>query len=135
MNGEYVGIDKDNNLTSFDAALTWDYPVYTISKPSAQVQIGDIIKQGESFGKVIAKKADGSFSVLSFTGSTRNKKIIKDFILGSAVVTTVVNMFGDISNGNINPMMMMMMMGEDSDFEMKDLMMMQMMQMMQMARN
>ena len=128
VNGEYVGIDKDNNLTSFDAALTWDYPVYTISKPSAQVQIGDIIKQGESFGKVIAKKADGSFSVLSFTGSTRNKKIIKDFILGSAVVTTVVNMFGDISNGNINPMMMMMMMGEDSDFEMKDLMMLQMMQ-------
>ena len=24
VNGEYVGIDKDNNLTSFDAALTWD---------------------------------------------------------------------------------------------------------------
>ena len=87
----------------------------------------DTIKDGNTFGKVVAKKKDGSFSILSYTGSTRNKKVIKDFILNSSFVTVIVNMFSNFGGTGMNPMMMMMM-DENKDFNMKDMMMMQMMQ-------
>lgn len=125
--GEYIGIDQNNELISFNEQLCFDFPVYSINKPAAQIVEGDTIKDGNTFGKVVAKKKDGSFSILSYTGSTRNKKVIKDFILNSSFVTVIVNMFSNFGGTGMNPMMMMMM-DENKDFNMKDMMMMQMMQ-------
>ena len=126
INNEYVAIDANNNLVAFTKELCFDCPMYTINKPSDQVAVGDIIKDGNSYGKVIKKKEDGSLSVLSYSGTTKNRKAVKDFILNSAFATVVVNMFSQSTSGGFNPMMLMMM-DEDNNVDMKDMMMMQMM--------
>lgn len=125
-NGEYVAIDANNNLVSFTEELCFACPIYTINKPADQVLVGDIIKDGNTYGKVVKKKDDGSFSVLSYSGTTKNRKAVKDFILNSAFATVVVNMFSQGAAGGFNPMMLMMM-DDENNFDMKDMMMMQMM--------
>lgn len=122
---EYVGIDENNELISYPAEMCLDFPIYLIAKPYSQVEVGDIIKINRSYVKVLKKNPNKSFSCLTFSGYTQNKKEVKDFILGQAFVKTVVNMFGNMKTGGFNPMMLALANGE---MEAKDLLMMQMFQ-------
>lgn len=96
------------------------------SKPYAQVQVGDIVKLNNSFLKVLRKNDNGTLQCLSFSGYSSNRREIKDFMLGQALVRVVVNMFSGMTTGGFNPMMLALANNEDMD--MKDLMMIQMMQ-------
>lgn len=125
IGNEYVGIDNDNNLISYPEEMCMDVPVYVLTKPYAQVQVGDIVKINHSYAKVLKKNANGSLSCLSFSGYTQNKKEIKDFMLGQAFIKVVVNIFSNMQVNGFNPMMLVM---ADGNMDMKDLMMMQMMQ-------
>ena len=122
---EYVGIDKDNNLISYPKEMCMDMPVYLLTKPYSQVQIGDIVKINNSYAKVLKKNNNNSLSCLSFSGYTQNKKEIKDFILGQSFVKVVVNMFSNIQTNGFNPMMLAL---ADGNVDMKDFVLMQMMQ-------
>ena len=90
------------------------------------VPIGDIVKLNNSFLKVLRKNDNGTLQCLSFSGYSSNRREIKDFMLGQALVRVVVNMFSGMTTGGFNPMMLALANNEDMD--MKDLMMIQMMQ-------
>lgn len=123
---EYVGMKSDGTLTSYPREVLIDVPVYSINKPSAQVQIGDVIKNGpKSYGKVMMKNADGSLKILSYTGYTHNKQEVQDFLLGQAMTRVLVNMFNFDAAG-FNPFFFMLG-SEESEFDIKDLLMLQMM--------
>lgn len=105
VNGEYVGIDASNTLTSFPEEMTISIPVYSINKLNSAVQIGDIVKKGNTYAKVVSKNADGSLKVLTYTGVTRNQKEIKDFIVNQATTRVLINMFNfDNSENSFNPL-------------------------------
>lgn len=122
IGNEYVGI-KGEELTTYPEEFVIDIPVYSISKPQSQVQVGEIVISGKSFGKVISKNPDGSLKILSFSGYTHNKKEVKDFLLGQATVRVLVNYFNQTSD--FNPIMFAALSGDKLDI--KTLAMMQMM--------
>lgn len=122
---EYVGINNDNNLISYPEEMCANIPVYLLTKPYSQVQVGDIVKINKTYAKVLKKNANGSLSCLSFSGSTQNKKEIKDFMLGQAFIKVVVNMFSSMQANGFNPMMLAV---ADGNINVKDLAVMQMMQ-------
>ncbi len=123
---EYVSISKDNQLTSYPEAMTMDVPVYTINKTIDKIEVGDVIADVDgAFMKVVVKD-NGTLKVLSYTGTSEVKSVANDFITKQTFVPVVVNMFAGLGDeSQMNPMMLMMMSGEDLD--MKDMLMMQMM--------
>lgn len=125
IGNEYVGIDNDNNLISYPEEMCINMPVYLLTKPYTQVQVGDIVKINNTYAKVLKKNTNGSLSCLSFSGYTQNKKEIKGFMLGQAFIKVVVNMFSGMQANGFNPMMLAM---ADGNMDIKDLMVMQMMQ-------
>ena len=123
---EYIGMKSDGTLTSYPREVLIDVPVYSINKPSTQVQIGDVIKNGpKSYGKVMMKNADGSLKILSYTGYTHNKQEVQDFLLGQAMTRVLVNVF-NFDAGGFNPLIFALS-DENSEFDLKDLVMLQMM--------
>lgn len=124
IGNEYVGMNKDGELTSYPEEIVMDVPVYSINKPQSKVVVGDIVVSGKSFGKVISKNSDGSLKILSFSGYTHNKKEVKDFMLGQATVRVLVNYFDSTESG-FNPLMFAIASGESLNIN--TLMMMNMM--------
>lgn len=123
---EYIGMKSDGTLTSYPHEVLIDIPVYSINKPSTQVQIGDVIKNGpKSYGKVMMKNPDGSLKILSYTGYTHNKQEVQDFLLGQAMTRVLVNVF-NFDAGGFNPLIFALS-DENSDFDIKDMVMLQMM--------
>ena len=111
---EYIGMDNEENLTSFPVEMTIDIPVYSILKLNSDVKVGDIIKTAKSYSKVIGKNDDG-LKILSFSGYTHNKKEVKDFLMNQATTRVLINMFNfDDSNG-FNPIFFAMASGDNLD--------------------
>ena len=98
-NGAFIGINKDNELVEYPEGLTVQIPVFSINKKTADVKAGDIIKNKNSFSKVIEKKADGTLRCLSFSGYNQNRKQIKNVLLGTAMTRVVLNLFDFGANG------------------------------------
>jgi hypothetical protein len=115
QDGEYVGVDNAGNLVSFPEEMTLPIPVYSIVKANSAVIAGDIIKNGNSYSKVIAINPDGSLKVLSFTGYTHNKKPVTDFIMGAATTRVLINMFNFDEKSGFNPIFFAMASGETID--------------------
>ena len=116
VDGEYIGIDSSNELVSFPMEMTIELPIYSVMKMNNTIQIGDIIKKGRTYAKVIKKNADGSLKCLTYSGGIRNQKEIKDFMLGSATTRVLINMFNFSTGENdFNPIMFMAMSGESFD--------------------
>ena len=123
---EYIGLKSDGTLTSYPRELLIDIPVYSINKPSTQVNIGDIIKNGpKSYGKVMLKNEDGSLKIMSYTGYKHDKQEVQDFLLGQAMTRVLVNVF-NFDAGGFNPLIFALS-DETSEFDVKDLLMLQMM--------
>ena len=105
VNGEYVGIDVNNKLMSFPEEMTISIPVYSINKLNSAVQVGDIVKNGNTYAKVVGKNSDGSLKVLTYTGYTRSKKEVVDFFVNQATTRVLINMFNfDNSENSFNPL-------------------------------
>ena len=117
VDGEYVGIDTSDNLVSFPEELTLEIPVYSITKLNANVQIGDIVKNGKSYAKVIGKNEDGSLKTLSFTGYTHNKKAVQDFVMGQTTTRVLINMFNFDEQSGFNPIFFAMASGDTLDVQ------------------
>lgn len=101
----YVSIDKDNNLISYPEEMTLDLPVFIISKPKEQLQVGDVIVTGKSYAKVI--KINGNrINAIGYTGNGKVINTIKDFLFNQTMVRVVVSLAGNIG-GQINPMLLM----------------------------
>lgn len=124
VNGEYVGVKSDGSLTSYPEQFLIDVPVFSISKPQAQVKVGDVVKIGTRYGRVNAKNEDGSLKILYFSGVTGNTHEIKDMLLGQSLVRVLVNMFNLNESSSINPMMLLAM-SDKEDLDMKSLLLMQ----------
>ncbi len=123
VGSEYIGMKADGTLTSYPREMLIEFPVFSINKPSSQVQIGDIVKNGNGYGKVMMKNPDGSLKILSYTGYTHNKQEVQDFLLGQAMTRVLVNAFAFNTTG-FNPLIFAMC-DEDNEFDMKDLFMLQ----------
>ena len=124
VNGEYVGVKSDGSLTSYPEQFLIDVPVFSISKPQAQIKIGDVVKIGTRYGRVNAKNEDGSLKILYFSGVTGNTHEIKDMLLGQSLVRVLVNMFNLNEGNSINPMMLLAL-SDKEDLDMKSLLLMQ----------
>ena len=124
VNNEYVGVKSDGSLTSYPEEFLIDVPVFSISKPQAQVKVGDIVKIGARYGRVNAKNGDGSLKILYFSGVTGNTHEIKDMLLGQSLVRVLVNMFSFNENNGMNPMMLLAM-SDKEDLDIKSLFLMQ----------
>lgn len=124
--GEYVSINADNEIVNYPADFTLTVPIYVIKKPFVSIQIGEILKKGNSYVKVIGKNTDGSLKCLSFTGSITSKKPVTDFMLGASYADVVVNIM-NIQNAGINPMMLALMNNENGEMSSKEMMMFMMM--------
>lgn len=115
QDGEYIGADNENNLVSFPAEMTLPIPVYSIVKQNSALAVGDIVKNGNNYSKVIAINPDGSLKTLSFSGFTHNKKPVKDFMLGEATTRVLINMFNFDEKSGFNPIFFAMASGETMD--------------------
>ena len=124
VNNEYVGVKSDGSLTSYPEEFLIDVPVFSISKPQAQVKVGDIVKIGTRYGRVNTKNEDGSLKILYFSGVTGNTHEIKDMLLGQSLVRVLVNMFSFNESNGMNPMMLLAM-SDKEDLDMKSLFLMQ----------
>jgi hypothetical protein len=114
QDGEYVGVNGEE-LVSFPAEMTLQIPVYSIIKANSAVIVGDIIKNGNNYSKVIGKNEDGSLKILSFTGFTHNKKPVTDFVMGAATTRVLINMFNFDEKSGFNPIFFAMASGESID--------------------
>lgn len=123
--GEYVGIDKNNNLISYPEDVCLEMPIYVISKSFVQVKEGDIILLNKTYAKVLKKGDKEIVNCLTFTGYSKNKKEIKDFVLGQSYVKVVVNMFDNMNLEQFNPMMLAL---SNDDMNIRDFLMIQMLQ-------
>lgn len=104
-NQGYVSIDANNNLTSYPAELTLDLPVFIISKPKEQLQVGDVIALDRSYAKVVKIEGD-KISAIGYTGAGKTIHTIKDFLFNQTMVRVVVSLAGNVG-GQINPMLLM----------------------------
>ena len=103
----YVSINSNNELISYPEELTIDVPVYVISKPKEQLQVGDVIATDRSYAKVT--KIEGEkISATSYTGTGKVIHTIKDFLFNQTMVRVVVSLAGNIG-GQINPMLLLAM--------------------------
>lgn len=121
----FVSIGKDNSLTVYPKEFTADLPVFTICKPIAQLQVGDVIAKGRSYAKVTGIKGD-VINGIGYTGNGRIMHIAKDFLFNQTMVRVVISMVGNLGGGQINPLMLMAM-SEDSDDKMSNLLPLMMM--------
>ena len=124
VNNEYIGVKSDGSLTSYPEEFLIDVPVFSISKPQAQVKVGDIVKIGTRYGRVNTKNEDGSLKILYFSGVTGNTHEIKDMLLGQSLVRVLVNMFSFNESNGMNPMMLLAM-SDKEDLDMKSFFLMQ----------
>lgn len=121
-NQGYVSIDAQNNLTSYPEELTLDLPVFIVSKPKAQLQVGDVIALERSYAKVV--KIEGEkISAIGYTGSGKTIHTIKDFLFNQTMVRVVVSLAGNIG-GQINPMLLMALSGKEDNDSLLPLLMM-----------
>lgn len=119
--GNYICMSKDGTLKRWPAEMTFEIPIFTISKLQSQVVAGDIVKNGNSYSFVKGRKANGSLQLISASGYSHNKQDITDAILGASTVTCVVNMFNNQTG--FNPMMFMLLSKDDAKFDTTSLMM------------
>lgn len=119
--GNYICISKEGTLKRWPAEMTFEIPIFTISKLQSQVVPGDIVKNGNSYSFVKGRKANGSLQLISASGYSHNKQDITDAILGASTVTCVVNMFNNQTG--FNPMMFMLLSKDDAKFDTTSLMM------------
>lgn len=119
--GNYICMSKEGTLKRWPAEMTFEIPIFTISKLQSQVVAGDIVKNGNSYSFVKGRKANGSLSLISASGYSHNKQDITDAILGASTVTCVVNMFNNQTG--FNPMMFMLLSKDDAKFDTTSLMM------------
>lgn len=104
-NQGYVAIDAENKLVSYPAELTLDFPVFVISKPKEQLQVGDVIALDRSYAKVVKIEGD-KISAIGYTGAGKTIHTIKDFLFNQTMVRIVVSLAGNVG-GQINPMLLM----------------------------
>ena len=125
--GDWITIGDSNELVRYDESFTIKVPIYTIKKAAKSIAVGDIIKNGNKYGKVLKKDDDGTLKCLHFDGTKSTTKPIKDFALGGSFYDVVVNMF-NMQGSNMNPLMFAMMNSDEDGggMDMKSLMMMQM---------
>jgi hypothetical protein len=101
----YVAIDSQNKLKRYPVELTIDLPIYVISKPKEQVQVGDIIATGKSYGKVTSVK-DNKISLISYNGTSKTVRPIEDVLFNQSMIRVVVSLTGSLG-GQINPALIM----------------------------
>lgn len=119
--GNYICMSKEGTLKRWPAEMTFEIPIFTISKLQSQVVPGDIVKNGNSYSFVKGRKANGQLQLISASGYSHNKQDITDAILGASTVTCVVNMFNNQTG--FNPMMFMLLSKDDAKFDTTSLMM------------
>lgn len=118
----YVAIDKNNCLTSYPEELTLDLPVFVISKPKDQLQVGDVIALERSYAKVTKIEGD-KITAIGYTGAGKTVHTIKDFIFNQTMVRVVISLAGNVG-GQMNPMLLLALSDKDDKNSMLPLLMM-----------
>lgn len=124
IGNEYIGMKSDGSLTSYPRQMLINIPVYSINKPSDQVHIGEIIKTGNQYGRVMMRNPNGSFKIQSYDGYTQDKQEVQDFLLGQSMTRVLINVYSFEANG-FNPVLFALA-DEGNDFGVDDLFMLSM---------
>lgn len=101
----YVAIDAQNHLTSYPEELTLALPVFVMCKPKEALIVGDVIALEKSYAKITSIKGE-KINAISYTGSGKIIRTIKDFLFNQTMVRVVVSLAGNLG-GQMNPMMLL----------------------------
>ncbi len=101
----YVAIDAQNHLTSYPEELTLALPVFVMCKPKEALVVGDVIALEKSYAKITSIKGE-KINAISYTGSGKIIRTIKDFLFNQTMVRVVVSLAGNLG-GQMNPMMLL----------------------------
>lgn len=107
-------VSKDAVVYPEDMLL--DFPVYVLNVKRDQISVGDIIRlTATTFGEVVSTGA--TIKAVTFGGDNRNVKEFKDFLMGEATISKVVNPFTNVFNngGDINSILPILMIGESEE--------------------
>lgn len=118
----YVAIDKNNCLTSYPEELTLDFPVFIISKPKSQLQVGDVIAFEGNYAKVTSIEGE-KVTAISYSGSGKTIHTIKDFLFNQTMIRVVVSLVGNIG-GQMNPMLLLALSNKEDKSSLLPLLMM-----------
>lgn len=108
----YISIDANNQLISYPEEFTIDAPIYLINKPKEQLQSGDIIYADNTYAKV-NKIDNDKISTITYTGSNKTIRLVKDYLLNLSMIKVVVNPINNpimllaSKNKNLLPLLMM----------------------------
>jgi hypothetical protein len=118
----YVAIDANNSLVAYPEELTLEVPVYVMPKPATQLAVGDVIALERSYAKVT--KIEGEkITAIGYTGAGKTIHTIKDFLFNQTMVRVVVSLAGNLG-GQINPLMLLALSGDDKKDSLLPLLMM-----------
>ena len=101
---------------------TFDLPVYIISKPKDQLQVGDVIALERSYAKVTKIEGD-KITAIGYTGAGKTVHTIKDFIFNQTMVRVVISLAGNVG-GQMNPMLLLALSNKDDKNSLLPLLMM-----------
>jgi hypothetical protein len=118
-------ISSTGELVEYPVEMTFDgLPVFTISRPIADIKAGDIVRIDGKYGKVSEIKGSKIY-MISYNGTGRTKHAVTNALLGTTNIDVVVAL-GANGSGDINPLMLACVMGkEDGDFDLKDFLLIQ----------
>lgn len=104
----WVTIGADGKLRAYPVELTiGNIPMFTINKPAANLQAGDIIALGNGYAKVLSYNAEtGTIKAKAFSGSKKTIYTVEDVLFGQTSVKVLVNLCSGFGQGGINPMML-----------------------------
>lgn len=128
-NEKIISYDKNTKeFTEYPENFGFEIPVYEMSVAAKEIKEGDIIKHNNSW-VIVKSTKDNSISVLSFTGTSKNVQVVKNFLLNQTMVRKLI-VFDFNNNSNMNPMMLMLLLkeGENNNDLLQTMLIMQMMQ-------
>lgn len=110
-----------NPITEFGIKI----PAFAMRIAVADLKDGDIIINGNEYS-FFKGLTDQGYEVVSLNGEVKQVGSVTNLFFGKNSVLAVKNMFSG-SSGNMNPMMMALMLGDSKEFDMKTFAMMSMM--------
>lgn len=115
------GVVSVNPITEFGIKI----PAFAMRIAVTDLKDGDIIINGNEYS-FFKGLTDQGYEVVSLNGEVKQVGSVTNLFFGKNSVLAVKNMFSG-SSGNMNPMMMALMLGDSKEFDMKTFAMMSMM--------
>lgn len=93
-------------------------PAFAVRTPVDNLKEGDILALSDGLAFFVSKERS-TITTIDAAGNEKRKRPVKNVLLGGDSVLAVTNLFGNMeaSAGGMNPMMMLALLGDDSEID------------------